>query len=333
VPSAIDEVVHPRRIVATTGDDGASFFACIEPADEVGENKAGAGSRGRFLIWSSRPSAELFVRVGWSRAAPGDPPFPPGPLHGTETTDVFFVMAGRQREILEDGAVVLGAGDVVVRNGNAHSRQQLAGGVSIVGSVVFAAAERSADWSGAAPPEPAPDEGGVQRAISEADRPRLVVTGTNAAGRSACVRCEPVDEVDYNAVGMHRPDVSGTRLWRLWRCDRLPPPLPSTGVEWTAKALRRTPALPESRGYLVNVVTISSTGSPTPFLRKETVDVVFVMAGEAEYALDGGETVQVRPGDVLIQHEARHSWRNGSGSPLVLGAVSIGGGWSSLLGP
>lgn len=55
-----------------------------------------------------------------------------------------------------------------------------------------------------------------------------------------------------------------------------------------------------------------------------TVDYDVVLDGELWLELTDGE-VQLSAGDVVVQHGARHAWRNRSNKPATLLAVLIGG--------
>jgi mannose-6-phosphate isomerase-like protein (cupin superfamily) len=56
----------------------------------------------------------------------------------------------------------------------------------------------------------------------------------------------------------------------------------------------------------------------------DTVDVDFVLSGEVDVELDDGVEVHLTAGDVLVQHGARHAWRNKSDQPCVL-VVAVAG--------
>jgi quercetin dioxygenase-like cupin family protein len=49
-----------------------------------------------------------------------------------------------------------------------------------------------------------------------------------------------------------------------------------------------------------------------------------VLSGEVDVELDDGVEVHLKAGDVLVQHGARHAWRNQSDQPCVL-VVAVAG--------
>lgn len=57
--------------------------------------------------------------------------------------------------------------------------------------------------------------------------------------------------------------------------------------------------------------------------RTPTVDVIVIVAGEMELTLDGGEVVQLTPGDSVIQRGTMHTWRSISDEPAVAVAFMV----------
>jgi quercetin dioxygenase-like cupin family protein len=309
----------------------------------------------------------LGFRIGWSRSVPGEEHPPPSRMHFTETTDIVFVLSGRHGEILEDGEVILRAGDVFVQNGTMHSHEGIGDEVTVIGWVLVGAL--STGWTppvdklhGVSGPlggwrrgetrekqpmepwtAPSPPPGRYEDAdvvpppISELQRPRRVVTGTNDAGRSYYSRIEDADELDYVALGSPPPEQSGVRTWRMWQSDRLPDLLPTDGLtpplatpvgpDNVPAALRSLPTKPAPLGYVATMTKIEPSTEPGPFHQHVSVDAIFVMAGEVEYLLDGGDTITLQPGDVVIQNGANHAWHNRGSTPAVLGSVCFGAAW------
>lgn len=50
-----------------------------------------------------------------------------------------------------------------------------------------------------------------------------------------------------------------------------------------------------------------------------SMDVIAIMAGEVEMGLDGGDSVLLKPGDVLVQNGTNHRW-----TFTTTGAIAIG---------
>jgi hypothetical protein len=55
-----------------------------------------------------------------------------------------------------------------------------------------------------------------------------------------------------------------------------------------------------------------------------TVDYAIVMDGEVWLELDDGETAHLKEHDTIVQHGARHAWRNKSDRPATVAFVLMG---------
>ena len=55
-----------------------------------------------------------------------------------------------------------------------------------------------------------------------------------------------------------------------------------------------------------------------------TVDYVTVIKGTMVLELDDGKTVELHPGDTVVQQGARHAWRNPSDQPVTISVVMLG---------
>lgn len=58
------------------------------------------------------------------------------------------------------------------------------------------------------------------------------------------------------------------------------------------------------------------------FHRTNTLDYIFVLDGPVELALDDG-TVELNPGDAVVQRQTNHAWRNRGENPIRLLNVMI----------
>ena len=68
----------------------------------------------------------------------------------------------------------------------------------------------------------------------------------------------------------------------------------------------------------------SGTHTPTGGHGTDTIDIAFVISGEIGLEQDDGEEVTLRPGDVLLQMGALHTWRNRGSEPCLMGFVLVG---------
>ena len=57
--------------------------------------------------------------------------------------------------------------------------------------------------------------------------------------------------------------------------------------------------------------------------RTSTIDYVFILDGELEMELDGGEWVHLKAGDIVIQRGTNHAWENKSDRVCRLASVLI----------
>jgi quercetin dioxygenase-like cupin family protein len=57
--------------------------------------------------------------------------------------------------------------------------------------------------------------------------------------------------------------------------------------------------------------------------RTNTIDYVFIMDGELEMELDGGEWVHLTAGDIVVQRGTNHAWENKSDRICRLASVLI----------
>lgn len=65
------------------------------------------------------------------------------------------------------------------------------------------------------------------------------------------------------------------------------------------------------RGSVIRVVDMVP-GKPSPMHRTFSIDYGVVIAGQLELTLDGGETVLLDAGDIVVQRSTNHLWRNPS---------------------
>lgn len=59
--------------------------------------------------------------------------------------------------------------------------------------------------------------------------------------------------------------------------------------------------------------------------RTPTLDYVTVVSGSITLELDDGATIELRQGDVAVQHGVRHAWRNPGDEPATLSFVMLRG--------
>jgi quercetin dioxygenase-like cupin family protein len=70
------------------------------------------------------------------------------------------------------------------------------------------------------------------------------------------------------------------------------------------------------RGSVIRVVDMVP-GKPSPMHRTLSIDYGVVIFGQLELTLDGGETVLLEAGDIVVQRGTNHLWRNPSESEIT----------------
>jgi quercetin dioxygenase-like cupin family protein len=88
-------------------------------------------------------------------------------------------------------------------------------------------------------------------------------------------------------------------------------------------------------GSVIRIVDMLPGGS-SPMHRSHSIDYGIIISGQLELDLDGGETVKLSPGDIVVQRGTNHLWRNPSSTepcrivfilieakPVVINGVEI----------
>ncbi len=129
---------------------------------------------------------------------------------------------------------------------------------------------------------------------------RRVVTGHNAEGLAIVA----LDEV-----------VKGDLVTQVWGTTKQP----SDNVsDWDYGVSQPGPTIPA--GSALRIVDINP-GYRSAMHRTNSVDYVFILAGELEMELDGGEWVHLKTGDIVIQRGTNHAWENKSNGVCRLASV------------
>jgi quercetin dioxygenase-like cupin family protein len=146
---------------------------------------------------------------------------------------------------------------------------------------------------------------------------RRIVTGHDQAGRSVIV-----DDAPLPATGIAEDDDrADTRFYQVWATHEMP-------VDLSDEALARqrqgsaTTTLGSGQGSVIRVGELSP-GARSPMHRTASLDYGICLEGECEMELDGGETVTVRAGDIVVQRATNHVWHNRSAQPCRLAWVLL----------
>jgi hypothetical protein len=133
---------------------------------------------------------------------------------------------------------------------------------------------------------------------------RLVVTGHNPQGKSCVVRDEMVSPGRLWTTSATDPVGEGTKLLPTELPPRFPadvdPPVGGTRITFTnfAPATDSKPSLQNRSG----------------FHRTSTIDYAFVLSDGLVLLLDV-EEVNLKAGDVVVQRNTSHAWRNDGQTP------------------
>jgi quercetin dioxygenase-like cupin family protein len=131
---------------------------------------------------------------------------------------------------------------------------------------------------------------------------RRIVTGHNDQGLAVVL----LDEVAQGQV-----------VTQVWGTEAVP----SNNVDDVAYGSGQPgPSVPT--GSALRFVDINP-GYRSAMHRTSTVDYVFILEGELEMELDGGEWVHLNAGDVVVQRGTNHAWENKSDRVCRLASVLI----------
>ena len=64
-------------------------------------------------------------------------------------------------------------------------------------------------------------------------------------------------------------------------------------------------------------------GGRSPLHRTDSVDYGILLSGQLDMELDGGETVHLRAGDVVVQRGTNHAWVNNSDHPARMAWILV----------
>ncbi len=130
---------------------------------------------------------------------------------------------------------------------------------------------------------------------------RRIVTDHNQAGLSV---------VRSDDVLTPKPIPSGDAAFQLvWTTPTVPADL-NAGTDGPIPA-----GLTLKGGSVIRIVDMLP-GKSSPMHRSYSIDYGIVLSGRLELVLDGGETIALAPGDVVVQRATNHLWRNPSGDEV-----------------
>jgi quercetin dioxygenase-like cupin family protein len=111
------------------------------------------------------------------------------------------------------------------------------------------------------------------------------------------------------------PGLVSTLVW----CTDATPADCSGDEDMGARALGIQPPPGGTRFSVLDI----APGNAAYMHRTESLDYVVCISGEIEMDMDGGETVKMAAGDVMVQRGTSHSWVNRSSVPCRLAVVLV----------
>jgi quercetin dioxygenase-like cupin family protein len=138
---------------------------------------------------------------------------------------------------------------------------------------------------------------------------RRIVTGHAPDGRAILLSDDRI------AAGGLAEDAGRTDafFFPMWATHEMPVDLTDAVLERQAQGKEQT-IVGTGHGTVLRI-GVMAPGSRSPMHRTESLDYGICLSGECDMELDGGDTVTVRAGDVVIQRGTNHVWHNRSEHP------------------
>lgn len=122
---------------------------------------------------------------------------------------------------------------------------------------------------------------------------RRVVTTHDADGSSV---------VEADALVESAPVLPGYASAHLWHTDEFP-------IDGAAPGHTPDESVPRGQRTVIRCGQLEP-GHASPMHRSHTLDYAVLVDGRCELVLDGGDVVELLPGDVVVQRGTNHIWRN-----------------------
>jgi quercetin dioxygenase-like cupin family protein len=146
---------------------------------------------------------------------------------------------------------------------------------------------------------------------------RRIVTGHDAEGKAIIAS-------DERLAGVASPTRHAISRCEIWSTERMP----VDNSEGAAAAAQRTGFVVRhnyvgsGQGSVIRI-TEFAPGAPKFMHRTETLDYAILISGECDLELDDGETVHLKPGDVVVRRGTLHAWVNTGTEPCVFAFILI----------
>ena len=138
---------------------------------------------------------------------------------------------------------------------------------------------------------------------------RRLVTGHDSNGKAIIL----IDEVMVGPPAM-APGIEGMPVWTTEKF-----PVHNDGDKDTSGEVA---GIAKPNGTVFTMVTFGPGCTELPH-RTSTIDFGVVLSGEIDMALEDGQSVHLKPGDVVVQRGTMHTWINKGSAPCVLAFAII----------
>ena len=138
---------------------------------------------------------------------------------------------------------------------------------------------------------------------------RRIVTGHDEHGRAVIAS-------DHDTPGRGLAEDasrSDATFFQLWATHEMPVSLRDDALALQQNGSETT-VIGSGRGSVLRIGVLAP-GARSPMHRTESLDYGICLEGECDMELDGGETVTIHAGDVVIQRGTNHVWHNRSDAP------------------
>jgi quercetin dioxygenase-like cupin family protein len=139
---------------------------------------------------------------------------------------------------------------------------------------------------------------------------RRVITGHAADGRAVVVADDHLEPGRLAEL----PGPSDKAFFQLWATRELPADNSSESALARDREGSETTTIGTGAGSVLRI-GVFAPGASSPMHRTHSLDYGICLEGECDLELDGGETVTLRAGDVVIQRGTNHRWHNRSDTP------------------
>jgi quercetin dioxygenase-like cupin family protein len=119
-------------------------------------------------------------------------------------------------------------------------------------------------------------------------------------------------------------DLLGAKVVELWETSGTPV-IPLESEKYKIPLAFKMPAPGETRLRLTVIPPEGERGAGSGMHKTKTIDYDIILSGELWMEMDDGVTVQLKPGDCVIQNGTRHAWRNHSAENCIMLTLCIGG--------